>query len=97
MNARGGQASPAQLVSLATDLGHRVAVAESLTGGLLAAALVGVPGASRVFSGGVVAYDTFLKHSLASFRGSDAPAIGYLDVVITRSKPAERIYGGAET
>jgi fumarate reductase flavoprotein subunit len=37
----------------------------------------------------------FLKHSLATYRGSEAPAVTYCDVVITRSQPAERIYGGA--
>ncbi|WP_342748156.1 CinA family protein [Glaciihabitans tibetensis] len=41
-----------------------LAVAESLTGGLLAAAIVAVPGASTVFSGGVVAYNTALKRSI---------------------------------
>ncbi|MDA3147896.1 CinA family protein [Leucobacter sp. UCMA 4100] len=41
-----------------------LATAESLTGGMLAAELVAVPGASRVFSGGVIAYDTALKHSV---------------------------------
>lgn len=44
--------------------GLRVAVAESLTGGLLADAFVSVSGASSVFSGGIVSYDTSLKHSL---------------------------------
>jgi fumarate reductase flavoprotein subunit len=37
----------------------------------------------------------YLKHSLASYRGSEAPTVSYCDVVITRSKPAARVYGGA--
>ena len=37
----------------------------------------------------------YLKHSLARYRGADPPSISYLDVVITRSQPAERVYGGA--
>jgi succinate dehydrogenase flavoprotein subunit len=39
--------------------------------------------------------DNFLKHSLATYRGVEPPAISYRDVVITRSQPAERVYGGA--
>ena len=38
--------------------------------------------------------DRFLRHSLATYRGADPPTIGYCDVVITRSQPAERVYGG---
>ena len=41
-----------------------VATAESLTAGLLAAALTDTPGASRTFRGGVVAYATDLKVAL---------------------------------
>lgn len=41
------------------------AVAESLTGGLLASMLVDVPGASRCFRGGLVVYATDLKATLA--------------------------------
>lgn len=45
--------------------GQSLAVAESLTGGLLAATIVDVPGASRVFRGGLVVYATDLKSTLA--------------------------------
>jgi nicotinamide-nucleotide amidase len=45
--------------------GETLAVAESLTGGLLAATIVDVPGASTVFRGGLVVYATDLKASLA--------------------------------
>jgi PncC family amidohydrolase len=44
--------------------GGTVAVAESLTAGLLAATLTSVPGASRTFRGGLVVYATDLKASL---------------------------------
>jgi nicotinamide-nucleotide amidase len=44
--------------------GATVAVAESLTGGMLGAALTDMPGSSATFAGGVVAYATELKHQL---------------------------------
>jgi nicotinamide-nucleotide amidase len=54
----------ADLVAELTARNLSVAVAESLTGGLLVAELVAVPGASLVVRGGVVAYATDLKRSL---------------------------------
>lgn len=41
------------------------ATAESLTGGLVASAIVDIPGASAVFRGGLVVYATELKAQLA--------------------------------
>jgi nicotinamide-nucleotide amidase len=44
--------------------GWTLGVAESLTGGAVAAEIVSVPGASRVLLGAVVAYATPLKHTI---------------------------------
>jgi nicotinamide-nucleotide amidase len=52
------------VIELLTARRQTVAVAESLTGGLVVAELISVPGASAVVRGGVVAYATPLKHSL---------------------------------
>jgi PncC family amidohydrolase len=46
-----------------------VAVAESLTGGLLSTALTDRPGSSMTFRGGVVVYATDLKETLAAVPG----------------------------
>lgn len=54
----------AALVGALTARRLTIAVAESLTGGLLVAELVRIPGASVVVAGGVVAYQTPLKHTL---------------------------------
>lgn len=61
---RDPQESAARLVERLAELGWTVAVAESLTGGLVVSSLVGVAGASRVLRGGVVAYDSGVKRSL---------------------------------
>ena len=53
-----------ELVDRLTARGLTVATAESLTGGLVSAAIIDVPGASRVMRGGIVAYDTRAKHTL---------------------------------
>jgi len=53
-----------RLIAELTRLGMTIAVAESLTGGLVVAELVSVPGASAVVRGGVVAYATELKSTM---------------------------------
>ncbi|GAA4820737.1 nicotinamide-nucleotide amidohydrolase family protein [Streptomyces ziwulingensis] len=57
-------AEATEVVRLLTVRGQTLAVAESLTGGLVAADLTSVPGASKVFRGSVTAYATALKHEL---------------------------------
>ena len=54
----------ADVISLLAAHGETLAVAESLTGGLVTSTLVAVPGASGVLRGGVVSYATDLKHLL---------------------------------
>lgn len=54
----------AEIIAALTGRGQTVAVAESLTGGLVGAALTTVPGSSAAFAGGIVAYATGLKARL---------------------------------
>ncbi|GGO07068.1 competence damage-inducible protein A [Microbispora rosea subsp. aerata] len=53
-----------EVLSLLVRRGATVAVAESLTGGLIGATLTGPAGASAAFRGGVIAYATELKAGL---------------------------------
>ncbi len=53
-----------RVLALLGERGLSLAVAESLTGGLLVDAFVRVPGASAVLRGGLVAYETALKSEL---------------------------------
>jgi nicotinamide-nucleotide amidase len=52
------------VATLLLERGQTLGVSESLTGGLVAARLVDVPGASAWFRGGIVAYDSFVKFSV---------------------------------
>lgn len=56
-----GESLAETVVRAAIESGLTVGVAESCTGGLVAAALTDVPGASATFVGGVVAYDDAVK------------------------------------
>jgi nicotinamide-nucleotide amidase len=59
-----GQTMEAVVLDLLGQQGLTLAVAESVTGGYLAGRLTAVPGASKVFRGGVVAYASDIKHEL---------------------------------
>lgn len=72
-----------------------LAVAESITGGLLAATIVDVAGASKVFRGGLVVYATDLKVSLAGAPADLVAARGPVDpdVAIALASGAARVCG----
>jgi nicotinamide-nucleotide amidase len=54
-----------EIAELLTERGETVAVAEATAGGLISAALLQVPGASRYFAGGGVVYTRLSRTALA--------------------------------
>ncbi|QBI53256.1 CinA family protein [Streptomonospora litoralis] len=65
--------------------GATLATAESLTGGLIGAALTGVPGASAVYRGGVAVYATDLKARLLEVPYDLLEARGAVDPDVARA------------
>lgn len=82
----------ADLVARLTAAGQTLAVAESLTGGLVAAALTDVAGASAVVRGGVVAYATDLKTRLLGVDEVLLSGVGAVDTDV-----AEQMASGVRT
>jgi nicotinamide-nucleotide amidase len=76
--------SGADVVHLLTERGLTIAVAESLTGGLLVSELIRTPGASAVVVGGVVAYSTALKHSVLGVDAALLASNGAVDPEVAR-------------
>ncbi|MGW1378039.1 CinA family protein [Streptomyces sp. NPDC002446] len=72
-----------------------LAVAESLTGGLVAGALTAVPGASRVVRGSVTAYATEVKREVLGVDGALLAARGAVDAEVARQMAdgARRVLG----
>ncbi|PWC07130.1 CinA family protein [Mycetocola zhujimingii] len=74
----------AALIARLAERGLTVAVAESLTGGLLVAELIRPPGASAVVFGGVVAYATELKRTVLGVDGELLAQFGPVDPEVAR-------------
>ncbi|PPL19267.1 CinA family protein [Microterricola pindariensis] len=74
----------AHVIAELTRRGETVAIAESLTGGLLAATLIAVPGASAAVSGAVVAYNTAIKHSVLGVDAALLAERGAVDPEVAR-------------
>ncbi|HET7397938.1 MAG TPA: CinA family protein [Intrasporangium sp.] len=71
-----------RIVRHLTGLGQTVACAESLTAGLVAAALADVPGASLVLRGAVVAYAADLKVALLGVDPGLLERVGTVDPAV---------------
>ncbi|MGQ4404027.1 CinA family protein [Streptomyces hayashii] len=78
----------ADVVRLLTARNETLAVAESLTGGLVAAEITSVPGASKVFRGSVTAYATDLKHRLLGVDAGLLEARGAVDAQVAAQMAA---------
>ncbi|SNT05215.1 nicotinamide-nucleotide amidase [Micrococcales bacterium KH10] len=82
------------LVDLCAAQSRVLCVAESLTGGALADALVRVPGTSAVFHGGVVAYATPMKAKILGVNAHLLQERGAVDPEVARemSRGALRLF-----
>jgi nicotinamide-nucleotide amidase len=67
------------------DRRQTLASAESLTGGLVAATIVEIPGVSLVFRGGLIVYATDLKHTLAGVPERLLAERGPVDAEVARA------------
>ncbi|MFI7351764.1 CinA family protein [Streptomyces sp. NPDC049936] len=87
----------ADVVRLLTVRGETLAVAESLTGGMVASAITSVPGASKAFRGSVTAYATELKREILGVDASLLAARGAVDAqVATQMAAGARKFLGAD-
>jgi PncC family amidohydrolase len=73
---------------LLADRDATVAVAESLTGGLLGAALTSMPGSSATFRGGLIVYATDLKEGLGGVPGPLLAAEGAVSAQVAAAMAA---------
>lgn len=75
--------------------GRRLAVAESCTGGLIAARITAIPGSSEVFVGGVVAYANGVKGDLLDVPAATLDAHGAVseETVRAMAEGAQRRFG----
>jgi nicotinamide-nucleotide amidase len=82
-------------IGLLVERGQTIGTGESLTGGLVAAALTSVPGASAAFRGGIVAYTADLKASLLSVPGDLLDRVGtvHAEVAVAMAQGARSQLG----
>lgn len=92
-----GSSLPQILGNLLRARGETVAVAESLTGGMIAAELTEAEGSSDFFTGGAVAYSAAAKHDVVGVPQSviDGPGVVSEECAAALAEGAARIFGAA--
>jgi nicotinamide-nucleotide amidase len=66
-------------------LGRKIAIAESCTGGLVAAAITEVPGSSEVLEASIVSYSNEAKHSLLKVSNDVIETFGAVSIAVAWS------------
>jgi nicotinamide-nucleotide amidase len=92
-----GAGLPAIAIGLLVARGLTVASAESLTGGLVTAALTTVPGSSAVVRGGIVAYAAELKSALLGVDAGLLARVGTVhpDIALAMARGARERLGAS--
>ncbi|WP_243400599.1 CinA family protein [Arthrobacter sp. Bz4] len=84
----------AEVIRQATACHLTIATAESLTAGMVSAALGSVPGASAVLQGGAVTYQNQIKVDILGVDPAGIAATGAVDAVVARqmAEGARRVF-----
>ena len=87
--------TPEELIRNCTDRHLLLAVAESCTGGLLAGAITSVPGSSRMFAGGIVAYSNTSKSNVLGVSRNTLDRYGAVSepVALAMAEGAGQLFG----
>lgn len=75
---------PAEILQAARYWGHRIATAESCTGGMVSAALTDVAGSSDVFDRGFVTYSNAAKQEILGVSAETLAAHGAVSEAVAR-------------
>ena len=87
-NQSGGKKVEDTIVRLLTERNLTLATAESCTGGCIANRLTNVPGASKIFLGGVVAYNNGVKRKFLGVRPETLSRNGAVSAAVAREMAA---------
>lgn len=72
------------VVPLLAQQGKHLALAESLTGGMIGKRITSVPGSSKVFECGVISYSDRIKHELLGVREEDLARYSAVSAVVAK-------------